>query len=336
LVTPLRSAPAANAAAALGEAGEGALGLPVPEEATLSLSFQEIILRLHAYWSQQGCLIVQPYDMEKGAGTLNPHTFLRALGPEPWRAAYVEPSRRPTDGRYGENPFRLQHYYQYQCVIKPAPPDAQRLYEGSLEQLGIDTAKHDLRYVEDDWEQATFGCAGLGWEVWLDGMEVSQFTYFQQVGGLEVDPVSFEITYGLERIAMLLQGKNSVYDLEWGPGVTYGQVHHQTEKQGSRYNFEEAPVEILMRRFDEDYGEAYRLLSLEDADQDVLIYPIYDLLLKCSHTFNMLQARGALSVAQRESYIGTIRRLAQRVAEYYVKQRAALGHPLLADAAQPA
>ena len=224
------------------------------------LTFSQIVLELHRYWSAQGCLVVFPFDQEKGAGTLNPHTFLRALGPEPWRACYVEPSRRPTDGRYGENPFRLQHYYQYQVIVKPAPQDAQQLYEGSLQALGIDTRLHDLRYVEDDWEQATFGCAGLGWEVWLDGMEVSQFTYFQQVGGLEVDPISFEITYGLERIAMFIQGVNSVFDLQWSPDVTYGQVHLETEKQGSRYNFEEADVPTIERRFEEDYGEAYRLL----------------------------------------------------------------------------
>ena len=295
------------------------------------LTFSQIVLKLHTYWSAQGCLVVFPFDQEKGAGTLNPHTFLRALGPEPWRACYVEPSRRPTDGRYGENPFRLQHYYQYQVIVKPAPQDAQALYEGSLRALGIDTRLHDLRYVEDDWEQATFGCAGLGWEVWLDGMEVSQFTYFQQVGGLEVDPISFEITYGLERIAMFIQGVNSVFDLRWSPDVTYGQVHLETERQGSRYNFEEADVETLSRRFEEDYGEAYRLLSLERS----LVYPAYEHLLRCSHQFNLLQARGAISVAQRQVFVNRIRQLAQRVAELYVQQREALGFPLLQGAAQP-
>ena len=295
----------------------------------MSLSFSEIILKLHGYWSRQGALVVFPYDAPKGAGTLNPHTFLRALGPEPWRAAYVEPSRRPTDGRYGENPFRLQHYYQYQCVLKPAPADAQALYEGSLRELGIDTTTHDLRYVEDDWEQATFGCAGLGWEVWLDGMEVSQFTYFQQVGGIDVDPVTFEITYGLERLAMFIQGKDSVFDLDWGHGVSYGQVHLQTEKQGSRYNFETADVELLLRRFDEDWGEAYRLLSFHtDDESDSLVRPAYDHLLTCSHTFNLLHARGALSVAQRADYVAKIRMLASTLARIYVQQRAALGHPL--------
>jgi glycyl-tRNA synthetase alpha chain len=291
------------------------------------LSFQEIVLELQTYWSQQGCLVVNPYDTEKGAGTLNPHTFLRALGPEPWRAAYVEPSRRPKDGRYGENPFRLGHYYQFQCIVKPAPDDAQALYEGSLRALGIDTTQHDLRYVEDDWEQATFGCAGLGWEVWLDGMEVSQFTYFQQVGGLEVDPITFEITYGLERIAMFIQGVHSVFDITWSPGVTYGDVHLETEQQGSRYNFEEANVELLLQRFEEDFGEALRLLVLEHP----LVYAAYDHVLKCSHAFNLLQARGAISVAQRQVYINRIRGLAQRVAEAYVRFRQERGFPLLKD-----
>ena len=288
-------------------------------------TFSEIILELDRYWTSQGCLLVFPYDLEKGAGTLNPHTFLRALGPEPWRACYVEPSRRPTDGRYGENPFRLQHYYQYQVIVKPSPLNAQELYEGSLRALGIDTRLHDLRYVEDDWEQATFGCAGLGWEVWLDGMEVSQFTYFQQVGGMEVDPITFEITYGLERIAMFIQGKNSVFDLEWGAGVTYGQVHHQTEVQGSRYNFEEAKVDTLERRFEEDYAEAKRLLGLERP----LIYAAYDQLLRCSHQFNLLQARGAISVAQRQVFVNRIRQVAQLIAEAYVRHREELGFPLL-------
>jgi len=296
----------------------------------VSLSFQEIVLRLHTYWSKQGCTYAFPYDSPKGAGTLNPHTFLRALGPEPWRACYVEPSRRPTDGRYGENPFRLQHYYQYQCILKPAPENAQALYEGSLRELGIDTAQHDLRYVEDDWEQATFGCAGLGWEVWLDGMEVSQFTYFQQVGGIDVDPVTFEITYGLERIAMFIQGVDSVFDIEWAPGVLYRDVHMQTERQCSVYNFEEANVEILTKRFEEEFNEAFRLLSLHhEDDADVLVRPIYDHILCCSHTFNLLHARGALSVAQRQNYVGMIRMLASRVAEAYVRQRKALGHPLI-------
>jgi glycyl-tRNA synthetase alpha chain len=294
------------------------------------LTFQEIVLKLHTYWSQQGCTVVFPYDTEKGAGTLNPHTFLRALGPEPWTAAYVEPSRRPTDGRYGDNPFRLGHYYQYQVMVKPAPANAQQLYEGSLRALGIDVVQHDLRYVEDDWEQATFGCAGLGWEVWLDGMEVSQFTYFQQVGGLEVDPVTFEITYGLERITMFIQDVNSVYDIQWSPGVTYGDVHHETERQGSRYNFEEADTEQLQHRFEVDYGEAYRLLGLEDA----LVYAAYDHLLKCSHTFNLLHARNAISVAARQDYVARIRSVAQRVAEAYTIQREALGHPLIKEPAR--
>jgi glycyl-tRNA synthetase alpha chain len=300
------------------------------------LTFQEVILKLHHYWSEKvGCLLVQPYDMQKGAGTLNPHTFLRALGPEPWKAAYVEPSRRPTDGRYGENPFRLQHYYQYQVIVKPAPDDAQRLYEGSLEALGIDLKKHDLRYVEDDWEQATFGCAGLGWEVWLDGMEVSQFTYFQQVGGLELDPITFEITYGLERIAMFIQKVASVYELVWAPGVKYGQVHLENEREGSRYNFEHAPTELLFKWFEEHFGEALRLLAIMDANDDAdwkkagpLIYPAYDEVIHCSHIFNLLNARGAISVAQRQIYIGRIRGLAQHVARLYVEKREKLAHPL--------
>jgi glycyl-tRNA synthetase alpha chain len=289
------------------------------------LSFQEIVLRLQAYWGEQGCLILNPYDSEKGAGTLNPHTFLRALGPEPWRAAYVEPSRRPKDGRYGENPFRLHHYYQFQVLVKPSPANAQALYEGSLRALGIDVAQHDLRYVEDDWEQATFGCAGLGWEVWLDGMEVSQFTYFQTVGGLDVDPISFEMTYGLERIAMFIQGVQSVFDITWTPGVTYGDVHLETERQGSRYAFEEADVELLTKRFEEDFGEAFRLLVLEHP----LVYAAYDHVLRCSHAFNLLQARGAISVAQRQVYVTRIRNLAQRLAEAYVRDRERLGFPLL-------
>ncbi len=267
----------------------------------MALTFQDVILKLHHYWSEKvGCVLGQPYDMQKGAGTLNPHTFLRALGPEPWKCAYVEPSRRPTDGRYGENPFRLQHYYQYQVIVKPSPANAQELYQGSLEALGIDLKKHDLRYVEDDWEQATFGCAGLGWEVWLDGMEVSQFTYFQQVGGLDLDPITFEITYGLERIAMFIQGVNSVYDLVWAPGVTYGQVHLENEKEGSRFDFEEANVEMLLRHFEEHEAEA----------------------------FNLLNARGAISVTQRAVYVGRIRKLAQRTAEAYVAKREELGFPL--------
>jgi glycyl-tRNA synthetase alpha chain len=291
----------------------------------MALTFQDVILKLHHYWSEKvGCVLGQPYDMQKGAGTLNPHTFLRALGPEPWKCAYVEPSRRPTDGRYGENPFRLQHYYQYQVIVKPSPANAQELYQGSLEALGIDLKKHDLRYVEDDWEQATFGCAGLGWEVWLDGMEVSQFTYFQQVGGLDLDPITFEITYGLERIAMFIQGVNSVYDLVWAPGVTYGQVHLENEKEGSRFDFEEANVEMLLRHFEEHEAEAFRLLVLEHP----LVYAAYDEVIACSHIFNLLNARGAISVTQRAVYVGRIRKLAQRTAEAYVAKREELGFPL--------
>jgi glycyl-tRNA synthetase alpha chain len=291
----------------------------------MQLTFQDVILKLHHYWSEKvGCVLGQPYDMQKGAGTLNPHTFLRALGPEPWKCAYVEPSRRPTDGRYGENPFRLQHYYQYQVIVKPAPGNAQELYQGSLEALGIDLKKHDLRYVEDDWEQATFGCAGLGWEVWLDGMEVSQFTYFQQVGGLELDPITFEITYGLERIAMFIQGVDSVYDLVWAPGVKYGQVHLENEREGSRFNFDEANVDMLREHFEEHEAEAFRLLVLEHP----LVYAAYDEVIACSHSFNLLQARGAISVSARAEYVGRIRKLAQRVAEAYVSKREELGFPL--------
>jgi glycyl-tRNA synthetase alpha chain len=300
----------------------------------VSLTFQDVILRLHHYWAEKvGCVLVQPYDMQKGAGTLNPHTFLRALGPEPWRAAYVEPSRRPTDGRYGENPFRGQHYYQYQVIVKPSPKDAQELYQGSLEALGFDLKSHDLRYVEDDWEQATFGCAGLGWEVWLDGMEVSQFTYFQQVGGLELDPISFEITYGLERLAMFIQGKDSMFDVVWarqpdGTEVTYGQVHLENEREGSRYNFEFANSEMLFRHFDEHEGETFNLLVVDDQSGGQLVYAAYDQVLQCSHIFNLLQARGAISPTARAEYVGRIRRLAQRVAEAYVEKRKKLKYPL--------
>jgi glycyl-tRNA synthetase alpha chain len=295
----------------------------------MTITFQEIILKLHHYWSERvGCVLGQPYDMQKGAGTLNPHTFLRALGPEPWKCAYVEPSRRPTDGRYGENPFRLQHYYQYQVLVKPSPANAQELYQGSLEALGIDLKKHDLRYVEDDWEQATFGCAGLGWEVWLDGMEVSQFTYFQQVGGLELDPITFEITYGLERIAMFIQGVDSVYDLVWAPGVTYGQVHLENEREGSRYNFEFANTEMLFKHFEEHENEAFNLLIVADESGGSLVYAAYDQVIHCSHIFNLLNARGAISVNARAEYVGRIRRLAQRVAEAYVLKREQLGFPL--------
>ena len=254
------------------------------------LKFQELIQRLNTYWADQGCLIVQPYDLEVGAGTFSPHTFLRALGPEPWKAAYVEPSRRPTDGRYGENPHRLQHYYQYQVILKPSPREAQELYLKSLEACGIKPLSHDLRFVEDDWESPTLGAWGLGWEVWLDSLEITQFTYFQQCGGIDLDPISCEITYGLERLAMFLQGKDSVFDIDWNGGVTYGEVHLQGEKEFSRFNFEEASIEIYRRHFEEYETEAHRLLKKG------LVLPAYDLCLKTSHVFNLLDARGAVSV----------------------------------------
>ena len=290
-----------------------------------TMTFQEIILKLQNYWADYGCVIWQPYDLEKGAGTFNPATFLRALGPEPWKCAYVEPSRRPTDGRYGENPNRLQHYYQFQVVIKPAPDDSQDIYLNSLRFLGIDLVKHDVRFVEDDWESPTLGATGLGWEVWLDGMEVTQFTYFQQAGGLELEPITLELTYGLERIAMFIQAKESVFDLEWVKGYTYGDIHRQDEVQFSTYNFKVADTAMLFQLFDTYEKECQRLLK-ED-----LVLPAYDYVLKCSHTFNLLDARGAIGVTQRTGYIGRVRNLARRCAENYVQLREALHWPLLKD-----
>ena len=290
------------------------------------MTFQELILTLHKYWTSRGCLMVQPYDIETGAGTFNPSTFLRVLGPEPWRAAYVEPSRRPTDGRYGENPNRLQHYYQYQVILKPSPLDVQDLYLDSLRELGLDPLDHDVRFVEDDWESPTLGAWGLGWEVWLDGMEITQFTYFQQVGGIDLRPVSAEITYGLERIAMYIQQVDSVYDLEWTHGVKYGEVHHIDEVQFSRYNFEEADVEMHFRLFEMYEGECKRL------NKAGLTLPAYDYCLKCSHTFNMLDARGAISVTERTGYIARVRNLARMCAEGYVKLREEMGFPMLKKA----
>ena len=289
------------------------------------MTFQEIILKLQNYWADYGCVIWQPYDLEKGAGTFNPATFLRALGPEPWKCAYVEPSRRPADGRYGENPNRLQHYYQFQVIIKPAPDDSQDIYLNSLRFLGIDLVKHDVRFVEDDWESPTLGATGLGWEVWLDGMEVTQFTYFQQAGGLELEPITLELTYGLERIAMFIQAKESVFDLEWVKGYTYGDIHRQDEVQFSTYNFKVADTAMLFQLFDTYEKECQRLLK-ED-----LVLPAYDYVLKCSHTFNMLDARGAIGVTQRTGYIGRVRNLARRCAENYVQLREALHWPLLKD-----
>jgi glycyl-tRNA synthetase alpha chain len=285
--------------------------------------FQDVILTLQRFWAKRGCVIHQPYDMEKGAGTFHPATFLRSLGPEPWKTAYVEPSRRPTDGRYGENPNRLQHYYQFQVILKPSPDDIQELYLKSLKELGVDPLKHDIRFVEDDWESPTLGAWGLGWEVWLDGMEITQFTYFQQVGGIDLKPISGEITYGLERIAMYLQGVDSVFDLKWTGDVSYGDVHHNSEVEYSRYNFEEADVEMLFKLFDMYEKESERLLDSS------LVLPAYDYTLKCSHAFNLLDARGAISVAERTRFIGRVRNLSRRCAEGYLEGREALGFPML-------
>ncbi len=287
------------------------------------LSFQQIILRLQEYWDKHGCALLQPYDMEVGAGTFHTATFLRALGPEPWRAAYVQPSRRPKDGRYGENPNRLQHYYQYQVVLKPSPADIQDIYLKSLAALGIDLRANDIRFVEDDWESPTLGAWGLGWEVWLNGMEITQFTYFQQVGGLECKPVLGELTYGLERLALYLQDKESVFDLVWTDGISYGDVYHQNEVEQSKYNFELANVEILLQHFGQFEAEAKRLIEAG------LPLPGYEMVLKCSHTFNLLDARGAISVTERAAYIGRVRNLARLVAQAYHESREKLGFPML-------
>jgi len=290
-------------------------------------SFQDLIFTLQTYWSQQGCVVLQPYDMEMGAGTFHTATFLRAVGPEPWSAAYVQPSRRPTDGRYGENPFRLQHYYQFQVVIKPSPLDFIDLYLGSLTRLGLDPLVNDVRLVEDNWESPTLGAWGLGWEVWLNGMEVSQFTYFQQVGGLDCRPVMGEITYGLERLAMYLQGVDSVYDILWQNGadgrVTYGDVYHQNEVEQSKYNFEFADVAELFRQFDALEAECRKLL------ESALPLPAYERMLKSSHVFNLLDARGAISVTERQRFILRVRALARAIAEAYYERRKELGFPLL-------
>src|SRR4051794_21595578 len=281
------------------------------------MNFQDVILTLQAYWGEQGCAVLQPYDMEVGAGTFHTATFLRAIGPEPWRAAYVQPSRRPKDGRYGDNPNRLQHYYQFQVVLKPSPTDIQELYLDSLRKLGIDTRANDVRFVEDDWESPTLGAWGLGWEVWLDGMEITQFTYFQQAGGIDLKPVSAEITYGCERIAMYLQGVDNVYDLEWVKGVKYGDIHHQSEVEFSTYNFEEADVEMLLTLFTTYEKECVRLVERG------LVLPAYDYVMKCSHTFNLLDARGAISVTERAAYIVRVRNLARKVAKLYLEQQEA-------------
>ncbi len=287
------------------------------------LTFQQIILKLNQYWDQHGCVLLQPYDMEMGAGTFHTATFLRAIGPEPWNAAYVQPSRRPKDGRYGDNPNRLQHYYQYQVVLKPSPGELQELYLGSLRSLGIDPRKNDIRFVEDDWESPTLGAWGLGWEVWLNGMEVTQFTYFQQVGGLDCKPVLGELTYGLERLAMYLQGKESVFDLVWVDGVTYGNVYHQNEVEQSRYNFELADAGMLFQHFGQFESEARRLMEAQ------CTLPAYEMVLRCSHAFNLLDARGAISVTERAAYIGRVRNLARLVAQAYFESRERLGFPLL-------
>lgn len=284
--------------------------------------FQDIIFALQQYWGAKGCVIQQPYDLEVGAGTFNPATFLRVIGPEPWNVAYVEPSRRPTDGRYGENPNRLQHYYQFQVILKPSPDTVQEMYLDSLAALGIRGDEHDIRFVEDDWESPTLGAWGLGWEVWLNGMEVTQFTYFQQVGGIDLRPVSVEITYGLERLAMYLQEKESVYDLRWNAAVSYGQVHHQGEVEQSRYNFELGNPEMLAKLFEMFEAESIRL---GQAGQP---WPAYDFCLKCSHVFNLLDARGAISITERTGYIGRVRRLASKVAALYAAQREEMGYPL--------
>lgn len=286
------------------------------------MNFQEVIMTLNRYWMRKGCVLVQPYDMEVGAGTFHPATFLRSLGPEPWNVAYVQPSRRPTDGRYGENPNRLQHYYQYQVILKPSPPNIQKLFLQSLKVLGIDPEEHDIRFVEDDWESPTLGASGLGWEVWLDGMEITQFTYFQLAGSIELHPISVELTYGLERITMYLQGIDSVYDLKWNDSITYGDIHHKQEVEQSTYNFELADVDMLLALFNTYEKEATRVI------QASMVLPAYEYCLKCSHTFNLLDARGAISVTERTGYIARIRNLARACAEGYLEQRETLGFPL--------
>jgi glycyl-tRNA synthetase alpha chain len=297
-------------------------------------TFQELIFALQRYWSLQGCVVLQPYDMEVGAGTFHTATFLRSIGPEPWSAAYVQPSRRPTDGRYGDNPFRLQHYYQFQVLIKPSPADMIDLYLGSLKALGFDPLIHDIRFVEDNWESPTLGAWGLGWEVWLNGMEISQFTYFQQVGGLDCRPVSGEITYGLERLAMYLQDVESLFDIVWTEGphgrVTYRDVFHQNEVEQSRYNFEKADTEVMFRHFDDHERACKALLEAH------LALPAYEQVLKASHVFNLLDARHAISVTERQRYILRVRTLARGVAQEYLASREALGFPLLAQSSTPA
>lgn len=291
------------------------------------MNFQELILALNRFWGEQGCIISQPYDIEKGAGTMNPATFLRALGPEPWHAAYVEPSRRPADGRYGNNPNRLQHYFQYQVLLKPSPDNIQELYLASLAEIGIRAEEHDIRFVEDNWESPTLGAWGLGWEVWLDGMEVTQFTYFQQCGGIDCRPVSGEITYGIERLAMYIQNVDSVFDIEWVDGISYGDVYRQNEVDYSHYNFEAADTQMLFDVFDMFEKECYQVVAKG------LAQPAYDYCLKCSHTFNLLDARSAIAVTERQSFIGRVRNMARECANAYLAQREKLGYPLLKDMA---
>ncbi len=304
------------------------------DKAPAFCSFQELILRLQQFWAERGCVIAQPYDMSMGAGTFHPATFLRAIGPEPWSAAYVQPCRRPTDGRYGDNPFRLQHYYQYQVVIKPSPDDIQAMYLDSLRAIGIDTRVHDIRFVEDNWESPTLGAWGLGWEVWLNGMEVTQFTYFQQVGGLECRPVTGEITYGLERLAMYLQSVESIFDIIWTDGplgrVTYGDVYHQNEVEQSRYNFEQADIKSLFAAFDHAEGESQRLIAAD------LALPAYEQMLQASHTFNLLDARQAISVSERQRFILRVRDMSRAIAEAYYASREALGFPMVESVASAA
>lgn len=287
------------------------------------MNFQQMILTLQKFWADQNCILLQPYDVEKGAGTMNPMTFLRSIGPEPWNVAYVEPSRRPADGRYGDNPNRLYQHHQFQVIMKPSPDNIQEMYLESLKQLGIDPLHHDIRFVEDNWESPTLGAWGLGWEVWLDGMEITQFTYFQQVGGIDASPVSVEITYGLERLASYIQDKENVYDLEWVDGITYGDVFHQNEFEQSKYSFEVSDVKMLFTLFNTYEEEAKRAMEAE------LVLPAYDYVLKCSHTFNLLDARGAISVTERTGYIMRVRNLARQVAQAYYESRERAGFPLL-------
>ena len=285
--------------------------------------FQDLIMKLNDFWAKKGCILLQPYDIEVGAGTFHTATFFRVIGPEPWKTAYVEPSRRPTDGRYGENPNRLQHYYQYQVIVKPSPIDSQDIYLESLAYLGIEATKHDIRFVEDDWESPTLGAWGLGWEVWLDGMEITQFTYFQQVGGIDLKPVSLEITYGLERIAMYLQGIDNVYEIKWCKGIKYGEIHKQGEIEFSKFNFDYSNPELLMSQFESSERESKRMNELG------LVLPAYEYCLKCSHFFNLLDARGVLSVTERTGYIARVRALARLCAEAFLRQREEMGFPLL-------